>query len=192
MLAAVGAKQVRLCAKRCGAGEHIQPKVPTLELALAEVTPLGEGDRATAVGAHRHCIAVDEIERQHKGCSAIGVVRIVRQAEIVGEDLQHVIAAFGDIVLQQFDAIAAHQREQCIMPFLEVGLAEFDFYCGKLALQDRHQKVATAASGFEKAGVDALRLPFDKVEHLFDQPRRGENLSMIGDALFGLNQTHES
>lgn len=135
--------------------------------------------------AHGHGIAVNEIEGQHKGCGAVCLIRIVRQAKILGEYLQHIRPTFGDIVRQKLDAVAAHQRKQRVVPLLESRLAEFSFHSSQLALQDRDQKVPAAAGWLQEAGIDPLGLALDEVKHLFNEPRRGKDLSMIRNALFG-------
>ena len=48
-------------------------------------------------------------------------------------------------VRQQFNAVAAHKREQCVVLPLESGFAEFFFDSSQLALQDRHEKISTTA-----------------------------------------------
>ena len=130
-------------------------------------------------------VAVDEVLRQHVGRGAVEVVRLI-EVQVVGEDLQHVRAALGDVVGQQLDAVDAHQREQRVVPLFKVGLAELDFDGGELALQNPDEKVAAPARRLQEAGVDALGLALDKVEHRFDHPRRGEHLPVVGDAFFDL------
>ena len=168
-------------------GEAIVAEVAPLELALAQIAPLGKGDRLVVVGAHRQGVAVDEILRQHVERGAIQVVRRV-QIQILGEDFQQVRAALGDVVRQQLDAVDAHQREQRVVPPLEVGLAVLEFHGGQLAPQDLHEEVAAPARRLQKARVNALGLVLHQVEHGLDHPRRGEDLPVVGDALFGLDE----
>ena len=171
--------------------ENVEAEVAPLELALAEVAPLGKGDRLAVVRAHRQRVAVHEVLRQHVGRGAIQLVRLI-EIQIVGEDLQHVRAALGDVVRQQLDAVDAHQREQRVVPPLEVGLAELEFDGGELALQDRDEEVAAPARRLQEAGVDALGLALHEVEHRLDQPRRSEHLPVVGDAFLGFDQAHRA
>ena len=76
------------------------------------------------------------------------------------------------------------------MPPLEVGLAELELDGGELALQDLHEEVAAPARRLQEAGVDALGLVLDQVEHRLDHPRGGEDLPVVGDALLRLHQRH--
>ena len=164
----------------CG-GENVEAEVTPLELALAQVAPLGKGDRLAVMCAHRQRVAVHEILRQHVGRGAVQVVRLV-QIQIVGEDLQQVRATLGDVVRQQLDAVDAHQREQRVVPFLEIGLPELEFDGGELALQNLHEEVAAPARRLQEARVDALGLVLHEVEHRLDHPRRSEHLPVVGDA----------
>ena len=54
------------------------------------------------------------------------------------------------------------------------------------APKDLHEEVAVAARWLKKARIDALSLALHQVKHGFNHPRRGENLPVISDALFGL------
>ena len=67
---------------------------------------------------------------------------------------------------------------------LAIGLLELEFDCGELALQYPDKEVSAPASGLQKAGVNALGLALDEVEHRLNHPRRGEYLPVVGDALF--------
>ena len=163
-------------------GEGVEAEVAPLELALAEVAPLGKGDRLAVLRAHRQRVAVDEVLRQHVGGGAVEVVRLI-EIQVVGEDLQHVRAALGDVVRQELDAVDAHQREQRVVPPLEVGLPELEFDGGELAPQDPDEEVAAPARRLQEAGVNALGLVLDEVEHRLDHPRGGEDLPVVGDAL---------
>ncbi len=164
-------------------GEDVEAEVAPLELALAQVAPLGKGDRLVIAGAHRQRVAVDEVLRQHVGGSPIELVRLI-EIQVVGEDLQHVRAALGDVVRQELDPVDAHQSEQGVVPLLEVGLPELEFDGGELALQDPDEEVPAPARRLQEAGVNALGLVLDQVEHRLDHPRRGEDLPVVGDALF--------
>ena len=172
-------------------GEAVEAEVTPLESALAQIAPLGEGDRQVVMGAHRQGVAVDEVLRKHVERGAIQVVRLI-EVQILGEDLQQVRAALGNVVRQQLDAVEAHQREQRIVPPLEVGLAVFEFHGGELAPQDLHEEVAAPARRLQEAGVNALGLVLHQVEHRLDHPRGGEDLPVVGDALFGLHLGHGS
>jgi hypothetical protein len=77
------------------------------------------------------------------------------------------------------------------LPSLEVGPVVLEFYCGEFAPQDLHKEVAAAARRLKEAGVNALRLTLHKVEHSLDQPRRGEDFSVVGNALSRLDAVHE-
>ena len=75
---------------------------------------------------------------------------------------------------------------------LKFGFAEFEFHGDELASQNRNEKIPAPAGGLQKARVYALCLALDKIEHLVDQPRRCEDLPVIGDALFRFDQVHVS
>jgi hypothetical protein len=94
--------------------------------------------------------------------------------------------------VQKLDTIDAHQREQRIVSPLEVGRAVLVFHGGELSPQYLHEEVSAPAGRFQEAGVDSLGLVLHQVEHILDQPRWGEHLSMVGDALFGFNEVHGS
>ncbi len=74
-------------------------------------------------------------------------------------------------------------------PF-KVGLAELGLNGGQLAPQDGDQKIPATARGLQETGVNALGLAFHQIKHVFDQPLRREHLSVVGNAPFGLDQTH--
>jgi hypothetical protein len=74
----------------------------------------------------------------------------------------------------------------------KVGLAEFEFNGRELAPENLDQKIAATARRLQKARVNALCLAFDEVEHRLDQPRWGEDLSVIGDALLGFDVLHKA
>ena len=83
------------------------------------------------------------------------------------------------------------RREKGVVPPLKVGLPVLEFDGGELALQDPDEEVAAPARRLQEAGVNALGLALDEVEHRLDHPRRGEDLPVVGDALFGLDQVHK-
>jgi hypothetical protein len=76
------------------------------------------------------------------------------------------------------------------VPPFEVRFAVLEFDGGELALQHPDKKVAAAAGRLQETGVDALGFILDEVEHRIDHPRRSEYLSVIGNALSGLDQAH--
>jgi len=76
------------------------------------------------------------------------------------------------------------------VPPLEIGFAVFEFHSGEFAPEDLDKEVAVAARRFQKARVNALGFALHEVEHGLDHPRGGENLPVVGDALFGLHQRH--
>ena len=164
-------------------GEGVQAKVAPLELALAEVAPLGKGDRLAIAGAHRQGVTVDEVLRQHVGSGPIEVVRLL-EIQVVGEDLQHIRAALGDVVRQELNPVGAHQSEKGVVPLFKVGLPELEFDGGELPLQDADEEVPAPARRLQEAGVNALGLVLDEVEHRLDHPRGSEYLPVVGDPLF--------
>ena len=70
----------------------------------------------------------------------------------------------------------------------EGGVAEA--FGGKLSLEDGDEEVAAAAGGLEEAGVEALGFVGHELEHGLDEPGRGKDLPMVGDALLGLDEAH--
>jgi hypothetical protein len=87
----------------------------------------------------------------------------------------------------QLDAVEAHQREQCVVSPLEIGLPVFESHCGQLAPENLHEEVAVPACRLQKARVNALGLALYEVKHGLNHPRGGENLPVVGDALFGFD-----
>jgi len=163
--------------------EAVVAKVAPLESAFAQIAPLGESDWQIPLGAHRQGVAMDEVLRKHVERSAIQVV-LRSEVQILGEDRQQVRATLRDVVRQQLDAVEAHQPEQCVVPPLEVGLAVFEFHGSQFAPQDLHEEIAVPACRLQKARVNALGLAFHKVEHGLNHPCGGEDLPVVGDALF--------
>jgi hypothetical protein len=62
--------------------------------------------------------------------------------------------------------------------------------CAEFEVQHAHEEVAAAAGGLEEAGVDALGFVGHELEHGLDEPGRGKDLPMVGDALLGLDEAH--
>ena len=50
--------------------------------------------------------------------------------------------------------------------------------------------VSTSNRPASRSGVNAFRLALHQVEHGLDQPSRGKDLPVVGDAVFGLDQVH--
>ena len=95
-------------------------------------------------------------------------------------------------IRQQFDSVDAHEPAQRIVPPLEIRLAVFEFHGGELAPQDLDQEVAAAAVRFQEAGIDTIGLRLHEVQHCLYQPRRSEDLPVVGDALFLSDEAHGS
>ena len=169
--------------------QDIESEVAPLELTLAKVAPLGECNGLAVVGAHRQGVAIHEILRKYVVRCQIEIICFI-QTKILGEDSEHVRAALGDVVGQEFNPVGAHERKQCVMPPLKVGPAVFRFDGGELALQDGDKEIPIATSGLQEPGVNAFGLAFDEVEHFFDQPTRRQYLAMVGNAFFGLDEVH--
>lgn len=68
------------------------------------------------------------------------------------------------------------------MPSFEVGSSELEFDRSELALQDPDEEVPAPARRLQEAGVNALGLALDEVEHGLDHPRGREHLPVVGDA----------
>jgi len=188
MFAEMGEERAFL-AERRHLRKGIQAEVAPLKLALAEVAPLGKDDGLAVVHEHRQRVTMDEVLGQDKESGPIEIIPLI-QIQILGEDLKHIRAALSDIICQDFNPVSAHHRQQGEMSPLKVGLAEFGLYGSQLSLQDRDKEVPAPKSGLQKTRVNALAFAFDEVEHLLDQPLRREHLSVVGNALFGLDQTH--
>lgn len=188
MLAQMG-KECALLAESRHSCQSFEAEVAPLELALAEVSPLRKGDRLALMREHRQRIAMHQILQQNIGSGLIKVIRLI-QIQVVGEDLKHVRAAFSDIVRQEFNSVTAHHRQQGVMSPLKVGPAEARLDRGKFTLQYRDKEIPTSASRFQKPRVNALRFPLDEVKHLLNQPPGRENLSVVCNALLGLDQIH--
>ena len=136
----------------------------------------------------RHFASASTKKKNRKRSTATGITSTVCGAD----DLQQPIAARGDVVGQQVDAVeAADGQNRVTFPF--VAVAGVPFVDGEqFAPEHFGKEVAVAAGGFEKARVDAFALVGDEVEHVVDQARGGEDLTMVDDALtrfHGCNHT---
>ena len=67
---------------------------------------------------------------------------------------------------------------------------ELDFHRGELAFQSLNDEVAAAKGGLQKAGVNALGFALDQIEHGLDHPLGRENLTVVGNTLFGFDEVH--
>ena len=130
-----------------------------------------------------------EVLRQDIESGAIKVICLI-QIQILGEDIQHICAALSDIIRQDFNSVAAHHRQQCIVPLLKVRLAKLGLYGSKFALQDGNKKISASARRLQETRINALCFTLDQVEHIFDQPLRCEHLTVVCNAFFGLDQIH--
>ena len=189
MLAEMGEEGALLAESR-HLRKNFKAEVAPLELALAEVAPLGKGNGLAVMRAHRQRVTMHEILRQDIESGPIELIRFI-QIQIVGKDFKHVRAALSDIVRQEFDPVGAHHRQQGVVSPLKVGLAELGLYGGQFALQDRDKEIPTSASRLQEPRVNALGLTLDEVKHLFDQPPRRKHLPVVGNAPFGLDQIHK-
>ncbi len=188
MLAEMGEERAFLT-ERGHLRKNFKAEVAPLELAFAEVAPLGKGDGLSVMHEHRQRVTMHEILRQDIESGQIELIRFI-QIQVVGEDLKHIRAALSDIVRQEFNPVGAHHRQQGVMSPLKVGLAELRLYGGQFALQDRNKEVPTSASRLQKTRVNALGLALHQVKHVFDQPLRRKYLPVVCNALLGLDQIH--
>src|SRR5262245_44534830 len=76
------------------------------------------------------------------------------------------------------------------MPLREVGVAVLELDSGELTPQDLDEEIAAPARWLQETRVDTLGLALHDIQHRLDQPRRRENLAVVGEALFGLDQPH--
>src|SRR5688572_12184666 len=106
--------------------QDVQAKIATLELSLPDVAPLRKGDRMAIAGVHRQGVTMYDVLRQHIGGSSIQVLRLL-QTQVLGENPQHIRAAFGDVVRQELNPVSAHHSEKGVVPLLEVGFPELEF-----------------------------------------------------------------
>src|SRR5579863_6583956 len=90
-----------LRAESGGGSESIEAEIATLELAFADIAPLGKGDGLSVMGGYRQRVAVHEILRQDIESGQARFVRLI-QIQIVGKDLQHVRATLRDVVHEEF------------------------------------------------------------------------------------------
>ena len=77
VLAEMGEERAFLTERR-HLSKSIKAEVAPLELALAEVAPLGEGDGLAVMRAHRQRVTVDEVLRQDVESGAIEVIRLIQ------------------------------------------------------------------------------------------------------------------
>ena len=169
--------------------KSFKAEVAPLELALAEVAPLGKGNGLAVMREHRQRVTMHEILRQDIESGQIELIRFI-QIQVLGKDLKHIRAALSDIICQEFNPVGAHHRQQGVMPPLKVGLAELGLYGGQFALQDGDKKIPASASRLQETRVNALGLALHQVKHVFDQPLRRKHLPVVCNAPFGLDQIH--
>ncbi len=188
VFAQVGEERI-LRAESRRVGQDVESEITPLELAFAQVAPLRKGYRRPIAAFHGQRVAVHQVDRQHMEGSPDQIGSLI-EIQVAGKDVVQVGAAFGDVVRQQLDAVDTHQRQQRIVPSLEFGLAVFQLHGGKFALKHLHQEVAAATGGLQEACIDAVGLFLHEVEHGLDHPRGREDFSVIGNALFGLDEGH--
>src|SRR5690349_6853458 len=99
--------------------KRFKAEVAPLELAFAEVSPFSERDRLAVLREQGQRVTMDEILRQDvRG----GKVRIIcfSQIQVVSKDLEHIGAAFSDIVRQELNSVSTHDRQQGVVPPFKV------------------------------------------------------------------------
>ena len=109
MLAEMGEERAFL-AERRHLRKSIKAEVSPLELALAEVAPLGKGDGLAVMHAPRQRVTMHEILRQDIESSSIEIIPLI-QIQILSEDLKHIRAALSDIICQDFNPVGTHHRQ---------------------------------------------------------------------------------
>ena len=106
MLAEMGEERPFLAERRY-LRKDLKAEVSPLELALAEVPPLGKGNGLAVVHAHRQRVAMHEVLRQDIESGPVEIVALL-QIQILGENLKHIGAALSDIICQDFNPVGAH------------------------------------------------------------------------------------
>lgn len=153
---------------------------------LADHNPLvGMVGTAVAEGvALNDVLAEQETDTLHTfGLTRIGKQRFVLLHKIVQQPMS---ASLG-IVGKEFDAVDAAHRQYGILLILQLGVllgghplaANLQF-----APQNLYQEIAIATSRLQKTGVEPLGLRLHQVEHGIHLARIGEDLAMVGHALF--------
>ena len=89
-----------------------------------------------------------EVLRQHIGRGAVQFFGFI-QVQVVGANFEQVRTALENFVGQP-RCRNAHQREQRILPFLEIGLPELEFDSAELSLQDPDEEITAAARWLRK------------------------------------------
>src|SRR5689334_4419812 len=77
--------------------KNFKTEVASLEFALSEVAPLGEGKRPSVIGKHRQRVTMHEILGQNVRSGQIKLICLI-QIQVIGKDLKHVRAALNDVV----------------------------------------------------------------------------------------------
>src|SRR5439155_16007738 len=106
------------------------------------------------------------------------------EIQVVGQDLQQICTALGDVDRHQLDTVDAHHCEERVMPPLELRLSELTLDGRELTAQDVDEEVPTPACRLQEAGVYTLAFFLYEIEHRLDHPWRCEHLTMVGDPLF--------
>src|SRR5680860_102949 len=100
------------------------------------------------------------------------------------EDAEKPLAALLDVILENVDAVDTGDGQNGVALVFELALAVALFHNAQLAYENLRQKVARAASRFEKTRFDALGLLLDQIDHGVNFPLAGIDLAMIRHALF--------
>ena len=109
-------------------------------------------------------------------------------AEEVHEDRMQVVSADLCVVLEQFNAVDAHEAKQSVVAALELVLSIPGLTGGEFAAQYLLQESAFTAGWLEDASIDAFGLVLDQVEHVVDHPRWCEYLAVVSNALLGFHE----
>lgn len=165
-------------------------EVAAFDGVAADECPFGEDDRLVLGRAKCERVAMhDVLGEDVAGGAGCGLGEWGFEAFYisVADDFQQPLAADGDVVGQQINAVNGADREDGIALPLEAAAWMKVADPAELAEKDFVEEVAFAAGRFEEAGFEAVEFMPDQVKHVLEQPIGREHLTMIDDTLPGIH-----
>ncbi len=165
--------------------------VAPLDFGTIDGRPLTEGNRFffAAHALQRQRVAPQNVALQNKanGC-ATRFLRIgfVESAVLFIKNAEQPFATLLNVIFKNIDAINTGDHQHRIAFIFELALAVAFFNDSQFAMKNFSKKISGTASGFEKAGFDALCFALHQIEHRIHFPFGSKHLSMIRHPFFGL------